>query len=772
MKKLLRSLAAFAACAAAVAFTACSDDDTDNPKPPVLPADNFVTLDGKTSSELKSKLVVKDGSIYNFYMSTDAGLTTVEDFLLLKEGSAEYEHDIAVVSVDESLLNTTVDFKGGEAYYGLKTNLTASQLWVTNASSADVEAGSTMKLAVDGSNNATAEFDLKLADGSLFKGKASAVYVPAGDSGELEPDTYVWDGGAPVQIGSVIAELAGDNIWILFCEEEGVTTMEEMTATDDDYNNLHSYTTIMFPIGLVDGEFDLSDIADDDYVSFDSYLPCLKTGDMYSFAIDAWTEPSNISEGVLSVIPGVEENSVEVRVEFTVRESGKKFECYVTASYAGGETPEVNNVYTLDGQEYEINSAIFTYMESPLGGLFYAVFLSPDAGLKTMDAFYASDNMFYFYLDENMFGGGMLEVETDINDITTADGNYGFQAMLGYGEDLDLYDQVDWHEGIASGSLYFTCVESFDGISAVFEAKYTMEDGKTFTVSATAPYVEPGGGVLTENMINIDYADTGDFESLAIETAFMNATADGVEFLLSSGDRDTWTGALEGSNRVLKLFVPKEMLDSEFNLETATGDFSLTFFDAYANGYAGLTKTVDKNNREGVKGSVSVWADPVTDYVVSVNLSFDDVTVTSAYTGDFTPASNVSVAGSPSYVLKSCVVDMRDAKKYTIYLSPEAGITTVDGMVDAVYKIEYPADGPKIGSVFSFSHSDDLRICYNDTWYDYNNCASNNCDGGNMQLYAFDAASGHIEVASSLFRTPVDTRYTAAYYNGACTYVK
>lgn len=160
------------------------------------------------------------------------------------------------------------------------------------------------------------------------------------DVKEQNVNTWVFDDGEEVCIGSVMIYETSDQMTAYFSAHEGLTSIQEFEEADD-------CTEIKFPVSAVDSEINLASFTSDDGICFISRLP--EFGEKDGFLIDG--DNVTVSEGKLFSL--LENDEMSIKCEFMTLDTDIRFSVYLSSKVTQIIEPEPEGSYF----EYEVKSS-------------------------------------------------------------------------------------------------------------------------------------------------------------------------------------------------------------------------------------------------------------------------------------------------------------------------------------------------------------------------------------------------------------------------------
>ncbi len=141
------------------------------------------------------------------------------------------------------------------------------------------------------------------------------------------PNTWIFNDGDEVSVGSLLILESSDNVTAFFSAEEGLTTVLDFESKDD-------YTEITFPVTAIGSEIDLAALSNADGATYIlSKLP--EFGQSDGFVIDG--NVKTVSEGTLSSV--LEDEVMTIKCEFTTLTTDTKCSIYLSGAVQKIEQP-------------------------------------------------------------------------------------------------------------------------------------------------------------------------------------------------------------------------------------------------------------------------------------------------------------------------------------------------------------------------------------------------------------------------------------------------
>lgn len=375
------------------------------------------------------------------------------------------------------------------------------------------------------------------------------------------------------------------------------------------------------------------------------------------------------------------------------------------------------------------------------------VIASPIEGLDSYEAITESGSDYLFIAVPETEVGQDVKLSTE-EDYAQA---YWMTPDYEYSAGSSNYDYED--DGYTDGTIRVELTDTQVSVSVNFTA---ADGGEDFTASYTGAYAAPAEAT------NKFIFDTEENEAKA---AFYNIDEDNALLnLYYSIAAITDAKKLEDTRQYVHLAVPFSALwNGEFDI-TSGSEFSLEFVDEYGD----QTYSISNGNLGGATGTISVEMSTEGNYTTVIDLSGlgGEHTLQVNYSGDhllysLTTPNAYQLQGGESVALKSAVLTYAD-DTYTVYLSSEEGVTTVEGMANADVKLEFPATFMD-GDLYGFS-GDENRAKINVTYDGVTYNQANTTKGGDDAL----AIGGNIACSSTTSTITVDFSVFNIYkYNNA-----
>lgn len=370
------------------------------------------------------------------------------------------------------------------------------------------------------------------------------------------------------------------------------------------------------------------------------------------------------------MVPGENETSaVKAVFDFTLK-SGGKFTGEADCVYKAPE--KLPSEYSFGDEVRPLKSVVAT----TLGGFQY-VYLSPETGLTTVEDISDAEYLMLAITPE------MIGQEIDIT--SSGDAEYAFYNMTNLGaDDIDAVDPYGWSELCSAGKLK---VEKTDE-SVKITFSFTLLSGDKFKGSYEGSYTDIKQS--TTNILTLNGESTRD-----IKATFYEKTNEGVALYLTPSGISSAADLNNVNTYYVRLFVPNTGLDGqEVDITTTNLAFEFTYYNPYDEERI----EVSKGHLEDAAGTFSVSKSADNEYSLTLDLKYlgdNSLKISGNYNGTFKvydttiPNQYQLGAGGTPVTIQSVVVDKTDVDICVIYISRQAGITTVAGMsaADAVVRV-------------------------------------------------------------------------------------
>lgn len=455
-------------------------------------------------------------------------------------------------------------------------------------------------------------------------------------------------------------------------EQDGIvyvcmSPLQSLETLEDFMNSGKEYVMLGVDKSLVGSPVTVGSSEDDDYVLYymDADGEAVVAVDPYE-----WEEVLTQGKITLTMTPDENETSaVKATFDCTLK-SGGKFTGEAGCNYKA--PAKLSSEFSFGSEVRPLKSAVATV----IGGIQY-LYLSPDAGVTTVEDM--SDTEFLMIgINPDMLGQAL--------DITSYDGtDYAFYNMTELGaDDFSAVDPYGWSEICSAGK--FKVEKTADNVKVTFS--FTLLSGEKFEGSYEGAYTDIKQS--TTNILTLNGENTRDIKAVFLEK--MDA---GVALYLTPS-RITSAADLENVNSYyVRLFVPNAGLNGQ---EVDITDTNLAFEFTYYNPYDEERIQISKGHLEDAAGTFSVSKSADNEYSLTLNLKYlgdNSLKISGNYNGTFavydTTIPNeyrLGADGTP-VTIQSVVVDKTDTDISVIYLSRQAGVTTVAGMstADAVVRL-------------------------------------------------------------------------------------
>ena len=539
-------------------------------------------------------------------------------------------------------------------------------------------------------------------------------------------------------------------------EQDGIvyvcmSPLQSLETLEDFMNSGKEYVMLGVDKSLVGSPVTVGSSEGDDYVLYymDADGEAIVAVDPYE-----WEEVLTQGKITLTMTPGENEiSAVKATFDCTLK-SGGKFTGEAGCSYKA--PAKLPSEFSFGSEVRPLKSVVATV----IGGIQY-FYLSPYAGLTTVEDM--SDTEFLMIgINPAMLG--------QVLDITSYDGmDYAFYNMTELGaDDLTAVDPYGWSEICSAGK--FKVEKTDNRVKITFS--FTLLSGGKFEGSYEGAYSEIKQS--TTNILTLNGENTRD-----IKATFYEKTDEGVALYLTPS-RISSAADLENVNTYyVRLFVPNAGLNGQ---EVDITNTNLAFEFTYYSPYDEERIQISKGHLEDAAGTFSVSKSADNEYSLTLNLKYlgdNSLKISGNYNGAFavydTTIPNeyrLGADGAP-VTIQSVVVDKTGADISVIYLSRQAGITTVAGMsaADAVVRL------PKAmmdGVLRGFSGDDEnvkISITYEGVTYSRANTTL-----GNLALGGRTSVSLQGNEVEMTFEVVGIKKYgdvsLSGYYKGAVTVIE
>lgn len=539
-------------------------------------------------------------------------------------------------------------------------------------------------------------------------------------------------------------------------EQDGIvyvcmSPLQSLETLEDFMNSGKEYVMLGVDKSLVGSPVTVGSSEGDDYVLYymDADGEAIVAVDPYE-----WEEVLTQGKITLTMTPGENEiSAVKATFDCTLK-SGGKFTGEAGCSYKA--PAKLPSEFSFGSEVRPLKSAVATV----IGGIQY-LYLSPDAGVTTVEDM--SDTEFLMIgINPDMLG--------QVLDITSYDGtDYAFYNMTELGaDDLTAVDPYGWSEICSAGK--FKVEKTDNRVKITFS--FTLLSGGKFEGSYEGAYSEIKQS--TTNILTLNGEKTRD-----IKATFYEKTDEGVALYLTPS-RISSAADLENVNTYyVRLFVPNAGLNGK---EVDITNTNLAFEFTYYSPYDEERIQISKGHLEDAAGTFSVSKSADNEYSLTLNLKYlgdNSLKISGNYSGTFTVYDTtipneyrLGADGAP-VTIQSVVIDKTGADISVIYLSRQAGITTVAGMsaADAVVRL------PKAmmdGVLRGFSGNEEnakISITYEGVTYSQANTTL-----GNLALGGRTSVSLQGNEVEMTFEVVGIKKYgdvsLSGYYKGAVTVIE
>ncbi len=539
-------------------------------------------------------------------------------------------------------------------------------------------------------------------------------------------------------------------------EQDGIvyvcmSPLQSLETLEDFMNSGKEYVMLGVDKSLVGSPVTVGSSEDDDYVLYymDADGEAIVAVDPYE-----WEEVLMQGKITLTMTPGENETSaVKATFDCTLK-SGGKFTGEAGCNYKA--PAKLSSEFSFGSEVRPLKSAVATV----IGGIQY-LYLSPDAGVTTVEDM--SDTEFLMIgINPDMLG--------QVLDITSYDGtDYAFYNMTELGaDDLGAVEPYGWSEICSAGK--FKVEKTDDHVKVTFS--FTLLSGEKFEGSYEGAYFEIKQS--TTNILTLNGEKTRD-----IKATFYEKTDAGVALYLTPSGISSAADLENVNSYYVRLFVPNAGLNGQ---EVDITDTNLAFEFTYYSLYDEERIQISKGHLEDAAGTFSVSKSADNEYSLTLNLKYlgdNSLKISGNYSGTFTVYDTtipneyrLGADGAP-VTIQSVVVDKTGADISVIYLSRQAGITTVAGMsaADAVVRL------PKAmmdGVLRGFSGNEEnakISITYEGVTYSQANTTL-----GNLALGGRTSVSLQGNEVEMTFEVVGIKKYgdvsLSGYYKGAVTVIE
>lgn len=580
---------------------------------------------------------------------------------------------------------------------------------------------------------------------------------PGPDPEGQKANTWMFDDGDEVEMGSVLAMEVDGNVFVFFSAEKGLTEAV-------DFGNAADMTQIVFPASLIGGEADWTTLEEDDVTQFLSMLP--EFNEQWGFSINGYDK--TVSEGKLAV--SMADDVLSVKCDFVVEATGLKFSAYVQAPFGQNEGPgpePEGSYYEYAGKTVELNSA-YAYAVDYDGEMVYGISLTPTVGVSG-DEIFGEEHQFAFMVDAtSMYAETILDMETGIStfDVCNLPEGCMFNVTV---VNNDMYISVP-DESVTEGKVAMNFTNGTDGGYVLnLSGDIAFSDGNTLKFSCSSPLVmnqedEPNG------FLEYSVESRGINESASFLSGFYHQSTwdDSSIYTFSVSQAPSYLAL--GGNAFVEIYVGSEDLLNGEAFDVATTNLPFSFKIEYLDreNQTLVPVTVDNDHRAGASGYITFTPNYDTGlYDVSFNLFLNngDITVSGNYAGEMSQRNIVysNANEGPVAVLRSATLDL-SSDPCVLYLSSSRGVEAGPNQYDI--KCEVSAAEWKYDFLLSFSGSDSA-ITWDDVRYDKDS-TTDKVIGGNWKVSTPVAAgSSYVaECQTTLFGMG------NAYYYGEINIIK
>lgn len=490
---------------------------------------------------------------------------------------------------------------------------------------------------------------------------------PNPDDGGQKVNTWVFNDGKEVKVGSSIVSETSNYITVLFSAEKGLATAQDLYGADD-------CTEITFPSSAIGSEIDLAALTEEDGSTYIiSKLP--EFGKKNGFSINGYDK--TISEGKLSTSLG--NDGMTIKCEFTTLDTGLKFSAYLLCPFKRIEIPEPDgNYYEYDGKVVELKSVYAVSIEDG-ADTYFGFYSTPDEGVK-LDDVATAPHRISFKVD----GESMVQV------LDSGKSIFNLQNLpAGCKLNLSLVNETDGLQlnipdnSVYDGTivLYFSEAED-SGYMLNVAGNIILNNGKVLKMSCVSKLLT--GNPEEEKYGRIEYAvkSRNIAESNHFRSGFyyQNTWDDGMIFTYSiSGAK----GYIQlGSNAFVEIYAgSKELLNGKaFNVAETKLPFSfkIEYLDRELENTVPVT--ISNNNRSGASGHITFTKNSygLYDAQFDVTLNNGDIIVKGNFAGEMKHRNKIytDVKGDLDEV-RSATLDISGDPRI-LYLSTKPGTAGPD----------------------------------------------------------------------------------------------
>lgn len=539
-------------------------------------------------------------------------------------------------------------------------------------------------------------------------------------------------------------------------EQEGViyicmSLLQSLETMEDFMNSGKEYVMLGVDKGLIGTPITIGSSGNDNYAFY--YMDA--DGEpIVAVSPDEWEDVLTQGKITVSMTPGENEiSTVKAVFDFTLK-GGGKFTGEADCTYKAPE--KLPSEFSYNNEVRPLKSVVAT----TLGGFQY-VYLSPGAGLTTVEDI--SDDEYLMLAIAPEMIGHEIDVTND------EDAEYAFYNMTNLGtDDIDAVDPYGWSEVCSAGKLKVE--KTAESIKVTFS--FTLLSGEKFEGSYEGSYTDIKQS--TTNILTLNGESTRD-----IKATFYEKTNEGVALYLTPSQISSAVDLNNVNTYYVRLFVPNAGLNGqEIDITNANLAFKFTYYSPYDEERV----EVSKGQLGDAAGTFSVSKLADNEYSLTLDLKYlgdNSLKISGNYNGTFevydTTIPNqyqLGADGTP-VTIQSVVVDKTDADICVVYISRQAGVTTVAGMSAADVVVRVPKSMTD-GVVHGFSGTAEnakISIAYEGVTYNQANTTMGNlATGGNVSV-AFQG--GEVEMTFNLFTI---IQYAGSnlsgYYKGMATVIE
>ena len=539
-------------------------------------------------------------------------------------------------------------------------------------------------------------------------------------------------------------------------EQEGIiyvcmSPLQSLETLEDFMGSGKEYVMLGVDKSLVGNPVTVGGSDDDTYVVY--YMDADGEA-IVTVSPDGWEDVLTQGKITVTMVPGENETSaVKAVFDFTLK-SGGKFTGEADCVYKAPE--KLPSEYSFGDEVRPLKSVVAT----TLGGFQY-VYLSPETGLTTVEDISDAEYLMLAITPE------MIGQEIDIT--SSGDAEYAFYNMTNLGaDDIDAVDPYGWADVCSAGKLKVEKTE--ESIKVTFS--FTLLSGEKFKGSYEGNYTEIKQS--TTNILTLNGESTRD-----IKATFYEKTNEGVALYLTPSGISSAADLNNVNTYYVRLFVPNTGLDGqEVDITTTNLAFEFTYYNPYDEERI----EVSKGHLEDAAGTFSVSKSADNEYSLTLDLKYlgdNSLKISGNYNGTFKvydttiPNQYQLGAGGTPVTIQSVVVDKTDVDICVIYISRQAGITTVAGMSAADAVVRVPKSMME-GAVHGFSGSAEnakISIAYEGVTYNQANTTNGHLAAGGNASVALQGSE--IEMTFNIFSiVQYDNSSLSGYYKGATTVIE